>query len=225
MKETLSDSFYNMEKLDCFNPKSVTNRVRGFIQKYVQVFGDTCNMRNNTEDKIREAIIYAIEQFKQEAGEELISVPQKSVQKNEDTRNTASPSAPSTSHSPHVSSRLKGRPVTSEDTNDICDNCGLIEEDHIENIFCPSEYVEDDEKECKKFKPLKRFGGNKGLDRAFGLKKGCGEMFVAYDGMGAICGNNTEELLCPACSNNKEARKLKKILLKEHKGANWSLAR
>ncbi len=79
MKETLSSKIWiTMHDNESIYAKDV----RGFIQKYIQVFGDTCNMRNNTEDKIREAIIYAIEQFKQEAGEELINhSPQSKTEK------------------------------------------------------------------------------------------------------------------------------------------------
>ncbi len=61
MKETLSDSFYNMEKLGCFNPKSVNHRVRGFIQR--------CENRLKERLHLYQDFIEMV--FKEEAGEEL----------------------------------------------------------------------------------------------------------------------------------------------------------
>ncbi len=91
----------------------------------------------------------------------------------EELANTASPSAPSTSHSPHAT------------TDILVDTLGKKHED---------------------------------------TRKGCLKTWGNISGEGFLqCG--VDGWLCPACSNNKEARKLKKILLKEHKGANWSLAR
>jgi len=92
----------------------------------------------------------------------------------------------SQNHSPQEGSRPRSSIKTGkpEDTSkDICENCGYRESTHkIKGYKHPFT--------CKKFTAQK--------------KKGCGEMFLCKDGMGAICGNNVEELLCPKCQKEKK---------------------
>ncbi len=106
-KETLSNSFYNMEKLDCFNPKSVTNRVRGFISDLKGYF---C-LEYHYPKKCKCLSCRKIDKL---AGEELANHSPQVRSSNQDFLK------PEDTNSPQEPSRLKGKPGSSEDTRKGC---------------------------------------------------------------------------------------------------------
>ena len=55
------------DRYTCFSQKNV----KEFIKRNITLFNSTCNLRNDTEDKMRKAIIGAIKKFKEDAGRGL----------------------------------------------------------------------------------------------------------------------------------------------------------